>query len=297
MKRLIMMLLACLMPVMAWGAGDTIMFTQLSGKGTANDLWVEMTRVGMESKGIKNRYEVGTCATSLEAWNAAGDRDPALMLYSSNWVRSSLQTGQPCLVKDLDRVTVYVAVRTPWWLCKNRTKSKQFSDKGVTIGYHMSSIPGEDIIADINARNGYQWRGVDTKGSGANLMLLTNGEIDYGFIASNFARRKITEVPGSPLECVASWKPNDTIPYFKDLIKMKGDPTNLLYYTQIIIGKNMTAEQDRQLREIYNIRTNTKFQEWIQEMSNGEYEVPRNSQQYMNQFVTTVKQVMGNYKK
>jgi hypothetical protein len=96
---------------------------------------------------------------------------------------------------------------------------------------------------------------------------------------------------------VASWKPNDTIPYFKDLIKMKGDPTNLLYYTQIIIGKNMTAEQDRQLREIYNIRTNTKFQEWIQEMSNGEYEVPRNSQQYMNQFVTTVKQVMGNYKK
>jgi hypothetical protein len=294
MKKILFMLL--LMPVMTW-AGDTIMFTQPSGRGGANDLWVEMTRVGLEAQGIKNRYEVGTCATSLDAWAAAGDRDPALMLYSSNWVRASLQTGQPCLIKDLDRVTVYASVRTPWWLCRNKKLSRPFNAQEVILGYHGPSTPGEDIIADVNSRNGYHWRGVDTKGSGANLMLLMNGEIDYGFIASNFARRKIVEVADSPLECVASWKPNDTIPYFKDVVKMKGDPTNLLYYTQIIIGKNMTAEQDRQLREIYNVKNNAKFQDWVQEMSNGEYEVPRNGQQFMNRFVDNVKQVMVNYKK
>ena len=290
-----MSLLLSIVSMSVLAAGDTVMFTQLSGRGTANDLWVEMTRAGLEERGIKNRYEVGTCATSLEAWNAAGTTEPALMLYSSNWTRTALQTGQPCLVKDLDRVTVYVAARTPWWLCKNKKLSKPFDAKEVILGYHAPSTPGKDIIADINARNKYNWKGVDTKGSGANLMLLTNGEIDYGFIASNFARRKITEVPDSPLECVASWKPNDTIPYFRDLIPMKGDPTDLLYYTQIIIGKNMTAEQDRQLKEIYNIRTNTKFQNWIQEMSNGEYLVPQNNQQFLKQFMQQVKAAMKSY--
>jgi hypothetical protein len=294
MKRFLMCVLLAT-HALTWAAGDTVMFTQPSGRGGANDLWVEMTRNGLESKNIKNRYEVGTCATSLEAWNAAGDREPALMLYSSNWLRSALQTGQPCQIQDLDRITVYAAVRTPWWLCRNKTKSRPVNAQGVILGYHGPSTPGEDIIADINARNGYNWRGVDTKGSGANLMLLTNGEIDYGFIASNFARRKITEVPDSPLECVASWKRGDSIPYFRDVIKMKGDPGDLLYYTQIIIGKNMTVEQDRQLREIYNVKVNPKFQDWIQETSNGEYDVPRDSQKFMSEFVAKVRQVMKFY--
>jgi len=296
MKRFLLCLLFVI-PAWSWATGDTIMYTQPSGRGGANDLWVEMTRVGLESKNLKNRYEVGTCATSLEAWNSAGDREPALMLYSSNWLRTALQTGQPCLVQDLDRITVYVSVRTPWWLCRNKTKSRPFNAPGVIMAYHGPSTPGEDIIADVNSTNGYNWRGVDTKGSGANLMLLLNGEIDYGFIASNFARRKIVEVADSPLDCVASWKPKDSIPYFRDQVRMKGDPTNLLYYTQIVIGKNLTVEQDRKLREIYDSKTNPKFQEWVQETAGGEYEVPQDSQKFMKQFVANVQQVMLSYKK
>ena len=229
---------------LSWG-GDVITITQPSGRGTSNELWVEMTRNGLESHSATVKYEVGTCATSLQAWDAAGTRDPIIMLYSSNWYRTALQTGQPCAPRDADRLTVYVSTRTPWWLCRNRSLSRPMAAAGVTLGYHAASTPGEDIIADINATNGYHWRGVSTKGTGDNFMLLTNGELDYAFMASNFARRKIVEVPNSPLECVASWKKNDTIPYFKDMIHMKGDPSDLLYYSQIIVGKNLTLEQDR----------------------------------------------------
>jgi hypothetical protein len=77
MKKVLMSLLLSIMSMSVLAAGDTVMFTQLSGRGTANDLWVEMTRTGLEERGIKNRYEVGTCATSLEAWNAAGTTEPA----------------------------------------------------------------------------------------------------------------------------------------------------------------------------------------------------------------------------
>ena len=295
MKKLIVSLLF-VVPLLAHGS-DPVVFTQPSGRGTANDLWAEMTRIGLESKGLRHRYEVGTCASSLDAWNSAGKQTPIVMLYSSNWARTALQTGQPCLLKDNEQLTVYAAVRTPWWMGRNKTKSRPFDAKEVLLGYHGPSTPGEDIVADINVANGYRWRGVDTKGSGANLMLLTNGEIDYGFIASNFARRKIVEASNSALECVASWKKGDTIPYFKDLVKMKGDPTNLLYYTQIIVGKNLTAEQDRLIREIYNVKTNAKFQEWIQDMSNGDYEVPKDSKKFMEDFTNNVKQVMNVYKK
>lgn len=288
-------ILSALIPVAAW-ASSPIMFTQPSGRGTGNDMWVELTRSGFERQGMSHRYEVGTCATSIKAWNDAGERDPAVMLYSSNWARTALQTGQPCLVEDLDRITVYAVVRTPWWVCRNKTKSRPLNEKGIRVGYHGPSTPGEDIIADVNASNGYDWKGVVTKGSGANLMLLMNGEIDLGFMASPFARRKVYDDPNSPLECVMSWKQNDSIPYFKDVVKMKGDPSGLLYYTQLIIGKNLTAEQDRQLREIFDAKKNPQYQDWLKAQASVP-SVPTNSYSYLLEFMARVKSVMANYQK
>lgn len=287
--------LSCILSSSVW-ASQPIMFTQPSGRGTGNDMWVEMTRSGLESAGLTHRYEVGTCATSIQAWDKAGDREPALMLYSSNWTRTALQTGQPCLVKDLDRITVYAVVKTPWWMCKNKTKSRPFDAVGVTVGYHEPSTPGQDIFADINKTNNWNWKGISTKGSGANLMMLINGELDYGFMASPFARRKIVDDPSSPLECVASWKKDDTIPYFKDVIKMQGDPSGLLYYTQIIIGKNLTAEQDQKLKKIFNSELNPKFKDWVNAQS-SRAETPKDSHSFMKQFIEQVKQVMVNYQK
>lgn len=295
MKHIIASLvISALIPVTSWAS--TIMFTQPSGRGTGNDMWVELTRSGLERQGLQHRYEVGTCATSIKAWNDAGTRDPAVMLYSSNWARTALQTGQPCLVEDLDRITVYAVVRTPWWACRNKTKSRAMDAPGFRVGYHGPSTPGEDIIADVNASNGYSWKGVATKGSGENLMLLMNGEIDLGFMASPFARRKVQDDPNSPLECVLSWNPQDTIPYFRDRVKMKGDPTNLLYYTQIIIGKNLTADQDRKLREIFDAKKNPQFQDWLNAQSSVPT-VPKDSPAYMRDFIKRVKEVMTTYQK
>jgi hypothetical protein len=292
MKKVIAICLLMLVSQLTHAQSDTVMFTQLSGRGSANDLWVEMTRSGFEQKNIKYRYEVGTCATSMQSWDSAGDRDPAVMLYTSNWVRASIQTGQPCLLKDIDRVKVYSVVRSPWWVCRNKEKSKPYNARGVKIGYHGPSTPGQDIVKDINDSNGYNWTGIVTKGSGENLTLLINGEIDYGFIASSLARSKITD--DSPLECVLSWKKDDSIPYFKDVIKMKKDPSSLLYYTHLIVAKNLTAEQDRKLREIYNVDENPEFKKWISNQ-NSKSIVPNNSKIYMQQFMMDVKAAMVDY--
>ena len=295
MNKLKIFLLSFVLSSSAW-ANPPIMFTQPSGRGTGNDMWVEMTRAGLESAGLPHRYEVGTCATSIQAWDNAGTREPALMLYSSNWTRTALQTGQPCLVKDLDRITVYAVVKTPWWVCKNKTKSRAFDAPGVTVGYHEPSTPGQDIFDDINKTNNWSWKGISTKGSGANLMMLINGELDYGFMASPFARRKILDDPSSPLQCVASWKKNDVIPYFKDIVKMQGDPSGLLYYTQIIIGKNLTPDQDKKIRSIFDAKQNPKFQDWVNAQA-SQSDVPSDSQQFMNNFIQDVKKVMSTYQK
>lgn len=273
-------------------AETPVMFTQLSGRSTSNDIWVEITRQGLEKNNIKYNYVVDTCATSVEAWNKAGNRDPAVMLYSSNWLRHALVSGNPCQVKDHDRVTVLGSMRAPWLLCRNKKTSRPWDAAGVTLGYHAPSTPGKDIVKDINASNGWKWKAVSTKGSAENLLLLTNGDLDYGFIAAPYARSKIG--PNSPLECVLSWKRGDSLPFFLDRIKMANDPSELLYYTQVIIAKNLNPAQEKALRDTYNIKINQQFRDWV--TNQGDYIPPTESgEKYMKRFENSVKSAIEKY--
>jgi len=294
MKKLFAMLLAMMVLKSAPGlATEPLMFTQLSGRGTSNDIWVEITRRGLESHSVPYRYVVGTCAAGVEAWNKAGNTDPAVMLYSSNWLRHALHSGNPCLVDDHQRITVIAVMRSPWLMCRNKKTSRPFDAAGVTLGYHAASTPGKDIVADINASNGWQWKAVSTKGSGDNLMLLTNGDLDYGFINAPYARAKITA--DSAVECVASWKRGDDLPFFMDRIKMSKDPSDLLYFTQIIIGKNLSAQQASVLKSTYDPAINPAYKTWIQ--NQGDYHgAPTNSAVFMDQFSNQVRRAMENFK-
>jgi hypothetical protein len=69
-----------------------------------------------------------------------------------------------------------------------------------------------------------------------------------------------------------------------------------LYYTQIIIGKNLTADQDRKLREIFDAKKNPQFQDWLNAQSSVPT-VPKDSPAYMRDFIKRVKEVMTTYQK
>ena len=271
---------------------EPLMFTQLSGRGTSNDIWVEITRRGLEGHNVPYKYVVGTCATGVEAWHKAGDSDPAVMLYSSNWLRHALQSGNPCLVDDHQRIRVMAVMRSPWLMCRNKKTSRPFDAPGVTLGYHAPSTPGKDIVADINASNNYQWKAVSTKGSGDNLMLLTNGDLDYGFINAPYARAKITA--DSPVECVLSWKRGDDLPFFLDRVRMSKDPSDLLYFTQIVIGKNLSESQMQALSTTYNAETNAQFGDWIR--NQGDFlSAPKDSHKFMDDFAARVRKAMQHF--
>lgn len=294
MKKMFAVFFAALLslPGMA-AATEPLMFTQLSGRGTSNDIWVEITRRGLESNSIPYRYVVGTCATGVEAWQKAGDSDPAVMLYSSNWLRHALQSGNPCLVDDHKRIKVLAVMRSPWLMCRNKKTSRPFNAPGVTLGYHAPSTPGKDIVSDINTSNGWQWKAVSTKGSGDNLMLLTNGDLDYGFINAPYARAKITA--DSPVECVLSWKRQDSLPFFLDQIKMSKDPSDLLYFTQIVIAKNVPDDKLAVLRSTYDRESNPQFRDWI--LNQGDFlPEPKDSQRFMDDFSVQVRRVMQNFR-
>lgn len=286
MKKLLALLLFASCSVVM--ARDPLTFTQPSGRGTSNDIWVELTKSALEESKVPYRYEVGTCHTSLQAWNRAGTLYPVVMLYSSNWARASLQSGLPCLPHDLDQIKVYAIIKQPWWLCYNTKTSKPMNAPGVKIGYHPPSIPGRDIFADINRNNKFDWKGVPNKGSGESLLMLTNGDVDYAFVAKSFATTKITA--DSPLKCNLSWKKNDDIPYFLDQVKMTNDPSSMLYFTSMVIGKNLPADMDSLARKIYD-QNNPKFAAWMKTL-NTTAQTTNDSKKFMREFMDQIRRDM-----
>lgn len=282
-KTLCAFLLALWLPAVQ--ATDPVMFTQPSGRGTGNDVWVELTRDGLANAGISHRYEVGTCHTSITAWNKAGTQSPALMLYSSNWARKSMQTGIPCIMQDFDRVTVYAVIRQPWWICHNSRTSQPINAAKVRVGFSDKIIPMDqaDFFQDINRTNNFNWQFVPNNGSGDAFLMLANGDVDYAFVSKNFAKNKLAN---SDVRCDMSWNPRDEIPYALTRFQIAKDPTNILYFTNIVIGKNITVEQDRVLRQVYSDQ-NPKFQNWMASLAT-ESHPPKNSQIWIRDFIDSI---------
>jgi hypothetical protein len=292
MKKLLIGLLITITSTLAFSSGP-VMFTQPSGRGTSNDIWVELTRSALADAGVSHRYEVGTCQTSIAAWRDAGTKQPSLMLYSSNWARGSLQNGIPCIMDDFDKITVYAVIRQPWWICHNAKTSKPLNSARVKVGYPAKIVPidAKDLFDDINKLNGFDWRLVPNNGSGDSFMMLLNGDVDYAFVSKSFAKNKITN---TDVQCNLSWKPDDEIPFFLDKIRMTNDPTNILYFTSIVIGKNMTPELDQLAKNTYSNR-NPKFNSWMDSMSAKSIH-PSDSRTWMNNFINTIRDDLKKFK-
>jgi len=268
-------------------AADTVMFTQPSGRGTGNDVWVEITRAGLTEAGINNRYEVGTCHTSISAWTESGNKSPALILYSSNWARKSLRSGLPCIMQDLEQATVYAVIRQPWWICHNVKTSKSIHAGNVRMGFSDKIIPvsHEAFFKDVNQTNGFDWKFVPNKGSGDAFLMLANGDVDFAFVSKNFAKNKLT---GTDVRCDMSWNPNDEISYALSKFRVTNDPTDIFYFTNIVIGKNIDADLHKKLSWIYSDQ-NPKFQNWMRSLD-ASSQPPADSKKWLNTWIQAIMQ-------
>lgn len=238
---------------LSYAGEGAVTITQPSGRNSATERWITITTPSLDRANQKYEYVVGNCATTVKAWEDAGDREPIVMVYTSTTPRETQLQNLPCTPSETSykNAKIYVNARGAFWLCGSK-KSKPMTADNVKVAF-LYRLPFFDVIDEINSRNKYHWSGVPAKGSPDMLLMLANGDVDYAVVAEGAIRNKLA-ASGPGFTCSMSGRPVDQYPHITKSLNLKKDPTPILYWSTIVVAKNTTPEQDTMFRNIYNMR-------------------------------------------
>lgn len=216
---------------------NPLIVTQSNPKGTNHDTVSTIITTAADANKQEYKYIVGkSCVNGVSAWNDAGNKDPVVLTYSTPSARLSAETGTPCIPDtNNDTIKVWWTGRVPIMLC-GTDKSKPFTERGVKL----STAPSHVGFANIVRSSGYDWKYTRATSS-ESMLMLSNGDIDYGLISAAFADK----LKGNPkIKCDYADLPDRTQKPIKSALNLKYDPDPTLDATVIIISKNLSKEQE-----------------------------------------------------
>jgi len=260
MKKILLML-ACIFTWSKVQANDPrLMITQSAGKGSSHERIVSLITDGMDKANIKFEYTAGrNCVPAVQAWNSA-EKNPVVMVYSSTSLRVSEQTGIPCSAKSNDSIKIYMLGIASHYVCRHR------DSKPITGLIKVGIADAQRNVIDLARDAGYDWKFVPAT-SAQGLMFLANKEVDYAFINTTFGDEKIQAVADVTCEYITD-PDSKTHKVLQSVIKFKEDVTPYLNPVAVVMGKNLTSEQDRVLQQVFTpanqIYATTVYKSYIQ---------------------------------
>jgi len=205
-------------------------------------------------------YATGQCADTAKFWNKE-DKVPKLLLYSTQFARAERLINKPCTAK-FDNTIIVQSRLNPAWLCSGKDP-KPLSTPDLKVGF-LHTNPGDDIVKDINAQNGWTWKSVKVNQAyKESVIQLMNGEMDYHFL---FQGGNITPdvIKEGNIKCFYSTKPNDSLPYIGTALHMTGDINAAMTLQQITAVKNVSKEQLDLVRATLNPEKNPELKKYYE---------------------------------